>query len=206
MNDTKNSTKKVGRPKKFNRDEALTAAMSVFWKRGFDGASMKNLTDAMGINGPSLYAEFGDKEALYKSAIDCYASNDACAPLVAFETEPNIEDAVRAFFTAAINYASDHESGARGCFLASSVATTAGCVEGVDELLCKAILDTDHRLAFRLQSAIDKGELPPTFPALERARLMFDLRQGFVFRARAGLSADAMMADIDQRVRVVLAE
>ena len=72
-----NGTKKVGRPKTFDRDEALTKAIGVFWKQGYEGASMKLLTDEMGINSPSLYAEFGDKHGLYLEAINSYATNDA---------------------------------------------------------------------------------------------------------------------------------
>ena len=87
-----NDTKKVGRPKKFEREDALMAAVNVFWAKGYDGASMKDLTTAMGINGPSLYAEFGDKHRLYLQAIDKYSNNDACAPLVALEQEDDIEE------------------------------------------------------------------------------------------------------------------
>uniref|UniRef100_A0AAN0NIV3 TetR/AcrR family transcriptional regulator n=1 Tax=Yoonia rhodophyticola TaxID=3137370 RepID=A0AAN0NIV3_9RHOB len=75
----------------------MLKAIGVFWKQGYEGASMKLLTDEMGINSPSLYAEFGDKHALYLEAIERYAQNDACAPLVALETEPDIAKAVRAF-------------------------------------------------------------------------------------------------------------
>ena len=199
-----NDTKKVGRPRKFDQEGALMAAVNVFWAKGYDGASMKDLTQAMGINGPSLYSAFGDKHELYLKAIDRYSNNDACAPLVAFETEPDIELAVLAFMNAAIEYATQHESGTRGCFLSSCVATTAGELDGVDDLLTEAIEDTDERLAKRFDSEKQKGRLPSSFPSLERARLMFDLRQGFVFRARAGLDANVMKSELDQRVRMVL--
>lgn len=198
------NTKKVGRPKKFARHEALLDAVNVFWAKGYDGASMKDLTRGMGINGPSLYATFGDKRELYLQAIDAYASNDACAPLVAFESEADISLAVRAFMEAAIEYATHHQSGAKGCFLASCVATSAGEVEGVQPMLRTAIEETDKRLAARFETEKAKGVLAQDFPALERARLMFDLRQGHVFRARAGLSGEAMSADLDQRTKMVL--
>lgn len=200
-----NSTKKVGRPRGFDMDKALLAAVNVFWTKGYDGASMKDLTEAMGINSPSLYATFGDKHTLYLRAIDRYASNDACAPLVAFESEPDIAAAIGAFMRAAIDYATQHDSGAKGCFLSSCVSTSAGEVEGVQALLGSAILDTDKRLARRFDLAKAEGTLPSDFPSLERARLMFDLRQGHVFRARAGLDPATMLADIEQRVKMVLA-
>ncbi|WP_298922240.1 TetR/AcrR family transcriptional regulator [uncultured Roseobacter sp.] len=199
-----NDTKKVGRPKKFDRDQALLGAISVFWKQGYEGASMKLLTDAMGINSPSLYAEFGDKHALYLEAIDRYANNDACAPLVALESEPDIGLAVRAFFEAAINYSTHHESGARGCFLASCVATSAGHVEGTAEMLRDAIEATDIRITARFDLEKARGTLPSDFPSSDRAKLLFDLRQGLVFRARAGLSDRQLSKDIDKNVAAVM--
>ena len=196
--------KKTGRPLSYNREKVLLAAMHVFWAKGYDGASMKDLTGAMAINGPSLYATFGDKRKLYLEAIDCYASNGACTPLVAFETEPDIAQAVRSFIEAVIDYSTENSSGARGCFLSSSVATSAGEVEGAQELLQRATLDTDARLSRRFELEKAKGALPDNFPSMERARLMFDLRQGYVFRARAGLPPESMIADIEFRVQMIL--
>lgn len=198
------TTKKVGRPKKFDRDTALMSAVNVFWLKGFDGASMTDLTEAMGVNPPSLYAEFGDKLNLYRLAIERYATNDACTPLVAFESEPDIEKAIRAFMNEVVIYATRHDSGAKGCFLSTSVATSAGEVEGVEELLKKAIEATDRRLVKRFDEAKANGTLSQNFPSLERARLMFDLRQGLVFRARAGCSIKSMKSDIDKRVTMIL--
>lgn len=199
-------TKRVGRPKKLNRDDVLLKAINVFWERGYDGASMKHLTDAIGIKSPSLYADFGDKRGLYLEAIERYANNDGCAPLVALEEEEDIADAVRAFFKAAIGYSTQHESGAKGCFLVSCVSTSAGVVEGADTLLKSAIAATDLRIAARFDREKNKGGLPRAFPSLERARLLFDLRQGLVFRARAGISDSELLEDIDKRVGLVLSE
>ncbi|MEJ6393820.1 TetR/AcrR family transcriptional regulator [Gymnodinialimonas sp. 2305UL16-5] len=199
-----NVTKKVGRPKKFDRDQALLNAVGVFWTHGYEGASMKLLTEAMGINSPSLYAEFGDKHGLYLEAIARYAQDDGCAPLVALETEPDIAKAVRAFFEEAIEYSTDHESGARGCFLASCVATSAGHVEGADTLLREAIETTDVRIAARFDLEKARGTLPKDFPSEARARMLFDLRQGLVLRARAGFGASNLAANIDQGVAAVV--
>ena len=198
-------TKKVGRPKTVDRDEALTKAIGVFWKQGYEGASMKLLTDEMGINSPSLYAEFGDKHGLYLEAINSYATNDACTPLVALETVPNIQKAVRAFFEAVVDYSTHHDSGAKGCFLVSCVATSAGHVNGTAELLQDAITSTDKRIMARFEHEVMPGNLPQNFPSADRAKLMFDLRQGMVFRARAGFTDDDLAGDIDKYVSSVLA-
>lgn len=196
--------KRSGRPKKFDRQEALTAALYVFWAKGYDGASLKDLTTAMGINSPSLYAEFGDKQTLYRQAILLYAQDHNCAPLTAFEGEIDIEKAVKAFMAAAIEHATTAENGARGCFLSSCVATSAGELEGVDTLLMNTIEETDLRIAKRFETEKNKGTLPSDFPALERAQLMLDLRQGHVFRARAGFHQDEMTKDLDYRARIIL--
>ena len=152
-----------GRPKKFHRDEALSTALQVFWAKGYDGASIKDLTSAMGINSPSLYAEFGDKLSLYQQAITLYAEDHGCAPMTAFESEPDIELAVRAFMNAAIEHATTNEGGARGCFLSSCVATSAGEVEGVQDLLKQAIIETDQAIAARFEAEKQKGALPADF-------------------------------------------
>lgn len=194
----------MGRPRSFDYDEALLRAMSVFWVKGYDGATMRDLTGAMGITGPSLYATFGDKRDLYLKTIDHYCEADACAPLVALESEEDIEKALHAFLSEVIRSASEHESGAKGCFLASSVVASVGQVEGVAERVEAAIADTEKRLAARFDREIEKGTLPPAFPSRERAALLFDLRQGYMFRGRAGWSSDRMRARIPERIAMLL--
>lgn len=203
MNDTKN--KKIGRPLKFDKNEALTAAVNVFWSKGYEGSSMKDLTTAMGINAPSLYSTFGDKHQLYLQAIDSYTSNDDCGPLVAFESESNIRKAVQAFFKSALEYATTNENGVQGCFLSTCVSTSAGTVDGAQSRLKQAIKDTDIRLAARFEAEKEKGNLPKNFQSLKRAQLMFDLRQGYVLRARAGISIEEMNDDFEDKAEMVLA-
>ncbi len=195
----------MGRPRTFDSRQALTAAMNVFWAKGYDGASLKDLTGAMGISGPSMYAAFGDKRELFLKTIDLYGDVDGCAPVVIFESEPDIRLAVRGFLEEVIKYATAHESGAKGCFLASSVSASIGEVEGVKERVEKAIEDTDRRLASRFDREKENGVLPEDFPSLERARLLYDVRQGYMFRGRAGWTAEAMRQDLDHRVSMILA-
>lgn len=199
-----NNPKRMGRPRTFDEKTALEAAMNAFWAKGYDGASMKDLTSAMGISGPSLYSTFGDKRELYLKTIDFYADVDGCAPVVAFEAEPDIKKAIKDFLTTVVTYSTQAEGGPKGCFLASCVATTVGEVEGVAERMEKAIQDTDERLAGKFRSAIEKGDLPSDFPAHQRGCLLHDMRQGLVHRSRAGWSAETLLADLDDRVAMIL--
>lgn len=197
--------RKTGRPRQFDTDQALLQAIDVFWKKGYDGASMGDLTSAMGINRPSLYAAFGDKHALYLKAIDYYIENNACEPLIAFEAESDITCAVRTFLQTSIDHATQQDAGKLGCFLGSCVPTNACELDGVQERLQQAIEQTDNRLAQRFETEKEKGILDSDFPSLERAYLMFDLCQGYVLRARSGIGRDLMLRHIESRVTTVLA-
>ncbi|WP_368184364.1 TetR/AcrR family transcriptional regulator [Aestuariibius sp. HNIBRBA575] len=166
---------------------------------------MKDLTSAMGISGPSLYAAFGDKRELYLKTIDHYADVDNCAPIVAFESETNIVKAVRDFLESVILYSTAQDGGAKGCFLASCVSTSVGEVDGVSERMEKTIASTDDRLAARFEREKQLGNLPPDFPSKARGALMYDMRQGYVFRTRAGSTAQDLLVDIDDRVQMILA-
>ena len=73
----KRGTAQRGRPRAFDADAALDGALKVFWEKGYDGASLPDLTRAMGINRPSLYAAFGNKESLFRKALDRYAEGPA---------------------------------------------------------------------------------------------------------------------------------
>ncbi len=199
-----NVTKKMGRPRNFDYDTALLRAMKVFWEKGYDGASMRDLTAAMGITGPSLYAAFGDKTELYLKTIDHYISSDACTPLVVLERESDIETALKEFLFEVIRSATDHESGAKGCFIASSVVATTEHVEGVSARVNAIMAEAEDRLTARFQKEIDKGNLPQSFPARFRASMLFDLRQGYMFRGRAGGSKEEMLKDVSERVRMLL--
>ncbi len=197
-------TKKIGRPRSFDYDTALTQAMTVFWEKGYEGASMRDLTAAMGITGPSLYAAFGDKQGLFLKTVDHYCASDACTPLVVLEAEEDIGKALHAFLADVIRSATEHESGAKGCFLASSVVSSAGQVDGIAERLNAVTADAESRLTARFEKEVAKGVLPPDFPARERASMLFDLRQGYMFRGRAGWPAESMIAEIPGRVRLLL--
>src|SRR4051812_42751972 len=90
-----------GRPREFDTEKALERAMHVFWRKGYEGASLTDLTEAMGINRPSLYAAFGDKAALFRRALDKYAAGPGSQVALAL-AEPTARGVVEKLFAAAI--------------------------------------------------------------------------------------------------------
>src|SRR5579862_6084941 len=91
---------RMGRPRSFDADEALDRALAVFWQRGYEGASLSELTQAMGITRPSLYAAYGNKEELFRKALDRYEER-AAGVYAALESRP-ARDAMRAFLIASV--------------------------------------------------------------------------------------------------------
>jgi TetR/AcrR family transcriptional regulator, copper-responsive repressor len=99
--DRVSNAKPRGRPRSFDRDKALERAMHVFWRQGYEGTSVSDLTHAMGINPPSLYAAFGDKERLYLEALGRYQQRRLESMAKWFEEEPTAKAAVRRLLTEA---------------------------------------------------------------------------------------------------------
>src|SRR5438445_4345026 len=91
-----------GRPREFDVDQALDRALNVFWRKGYEGASLPDLTRAMGINRPSLYAAFGNKEALFRKALDRYDDGPAAYVREALE-EPTARAVVEALLRGAVH-------------------------------------------------------------------------------------------------------
>src|SRR6202011_2644122 len=108
-------TRSTGRPRSFDVDKALEAATLVFWRKGYEGTSLSDLTKALGANRPSLYAAFGDKEALFRKALDRYLDGPAASIQEALQ-----EPAARAVVERLLRGASDLNAGPRnpgGCLM-----------------------------------------------------------------------------------------
>src|SRR5271156_2850321 len=98
-----------GRPRGFDAEKVLDRALKVFWRKGYEGASLPDLTGAMGVNRPSLYAAFGNKEALFRKVIDRYASGPAAYVGEALE-EPTARGVVERLFRGAVDLLSQSRS------------------------------------------------------------------------------------------------
>ncbi|WP_227271485.1 TetR/AcrR family transcriptional regulator [Roseobacter weihaiensis] len=192
-----------GRPRIIDRQAALDAAVRLFWERGYDGASLTDLTGAMGLSRPSLYAAFGDKDALFLRALGRYGETIGADPMVAFERAIDIQTATRAFLETSLrsNTAPDMPP---GCLFACCAGTVATQDTRVASFLSQVMEGTAARLTNRFAAATSNGLLTACPTPATRATLTIDMMNAQAIRARAGATREDLMADLDARVDAVL--
>lgn len=180
-----------GRPRSFDRLHALDAALSVFWQYGYEGASLSLLTEAMGINRPSLYAAFGDKAELFRLALARYEElwasqlNDALAAPTARECiELMLTRAARAITTG------PHP---RGCMMVTSALATAPEAAPIAQRLAERRRHAELALTRRLRRAIRECELPPTTNPADLSRFYMSVLRGLSIEALSGATTSQLL-------------
>lgn len=178
---------RTGRPRSFCKDQALDRAMTVFWRHGYEGASMAELTAAMGINSPSLYACFGSKEGLFKAVLDRYDQRR-----IAFMQEvlaaPSAAKVAETFLYGVAGFAID-TSGQNppGCFMLQS--GLACCEDQIPAALARYRAEKEAMLRQRFEQAKADGDLPPDSDPAALARWLGVTANGMCVQAAAGASA-----------------
>ena len=183
-----------GRPRAYDADEALARATAAFWETGFTGTSLDVLSDACGMNRPSLYGAFGDKHALYLTALERYAQAGRAAMDEALRPERALRLGLRRVYEAALKMYFPSGGAARGCFLIGTAATEAMSDEAIRELLQRALRSFDDAFETRLRLAVVSGELPAHANPAVLARMASALLHTLALRSRAGDSRAGLVA------------
>lgn len=181
-----------GRPRSFDRTDALRRAMMLFWKHGYEGTSMADLTAAMGITAPSLYAAFGCKEALFREVVEHYQANEGRFTGEALAADTSAREAIEAMLNgAAVNL------GATGGCLVVTAATKCGADnETVGSYLQENRVSRNDAIHRRLERALEEGELPPGTDTRGLATFYATLLQGMSIQARDGTSKKSLKAAV----------
>ena len=182
-----------GRPRSFDRDEALHRAMMLFWEKGFQATSMSELTAAMGINAPSLYAAFGSKDALYREAMALYEEGDGVELGRQIAEAPSARAAIEAYLmrSAALFTRSGKPA---GCMVVLSVIHGAGTSPQTGAALRDARAEAQAIIEARLRRAVETGELPATCDPAGIASFYVTVQQGMSIRARDGATLPELEA------------
>lgn len=185
-----------GRPRGFDKTEALRRAMEVFWTRGFQGASMAELTAAMGLNAPSVYAAFGDKVALFRAAMALYNETDGAGIWDGIETAPTARDAVTGMLRASAEAFTCGEA-PRGCMVVlSALQSESPHPEICDDLKAMRLRNIDL-LERRFERARNDGELPNGSDCRAIAVYVTTLQHGMSIQARDGANRETLSAVVD---------
>ncbi|HSV53190.1 MAG TPA: TetR/AcrR family transcriptional regulator [Burkholderiaceae bacterium] len=178
-----------GRPRNFDAEDALDQAVEVFWRHGYQGASLSELTQAMGLNKPSLYGAFGDKEALYLKALQRYREQRLAGHAAQLATEPDARRAVEGFLQGMTDLFTD-EALPGGCFIVNGSADTgsANTPAAVTEALHQGLLANEECLRERLLLARDEGQLPKNTNVAALAAMYLSLIAGIAVLAKSGAS------------------
>lgn len=196
-----NVTPTVGRPRAFDEDAVLDRAIEVFWRHGYEGASLTALTGAMGINRPSLYATFGSKQELFQRAFTRYHETQVATARAALD-RPTAYAAVEAFLRSSADGLTA-ESHPPGCLSVQGGLACSPENAGIAEILATGRAATESALVERLSRAADEGDLAPGLDARALARFVMALSEGHAVHAAAGTRREDLQASVDIALRAL---
>jgi AcrR family transcriptional regulator len=185
----------MGRHREFDLDKALDAALSVFWQKGYEGTSFEDLTQATGVARPGLYSAFGNKETLFRKAIDRYDEKHMTYLREAL-AEPKIRDVMRRFFEGAINVQTLGGVG-RGCAVVNGALACSDETEPIRQELIARQKTTEHAWHARFERARREGELPPSTDCAVLASYVMAVNQGLGVQAKAGAPKARLAAIVE---------
>ena len=177
-----------GRPREFDVDEALDRALRVFWRRGYEGATLPDLTRAMGINRPSLYAAFGCKEELFRKTLDRYVEGPAAYVREALN-EPTARAVAERLLGGTIDLLTDRRN-PRGCLVVQGALACGETAESVRRELGARRVAGEVGLRQRFERARADGDLPAETDPADLARYVVTVMWGMAVQAAGGASRE----------------
>jgi AcrR family transcriptional regulator len=195
------SARPRGRPRTFDERGALEKAIQVFWSKGYDGVTVDDLVEGMGVGRPSLYSIFGDKRTLFLRVLKMYAEKKGALAATALLAPPTLRDSLHAFMKNAVETATEKGS-ATGCLL-ECIAPLVDDAE-VRKFLKTTVAAGADLVERRFRDGIRAGEIPRGFPVAARASQVLDLARGLTMRARMGTSRKMLLHDAAEAADLVL--
>lgn len=201
--DTQSCAKKGrGRPKVFDREAALDKAMTLFWQYGYEATSLSDLVEATGAKAPTLYAEFVNKEGLFRAVLDHYiarfaSKNEACL----FCEEQTVVEALRNYFVAVATCFTSKDTPA-GCFMINTSAALAASSKEIAKTIKSRHAVQEQTLSQFLQLRQSRGEIPADKNVAELALFLSCILRGMSVSAREGASFETLMQIADTTLRL----
>lgn len=188
-----------GRPREFCVEQALAAALRIFWQRGYEGASMAELTTAMGITKPSLYAAFGNKEALFRKALDLY-EREKTAYIGPALAEPSSRRVAERLLNGALAMQTNAMD-PKGCLGVISSVACSQAAASVRECVIERQRSSLDAIVDRFDRARQEGDLPPDTNPEGLARYLIAILQGLTVQAGMGATEAELKGLVDTALR-----
>src|SRR5262245_18551060 len=183
---------RTGRPREFDRDEALQRAMKLFWAQGYEGTTLADLQKAMGgITAPSFYAAFGSKEELFREAVELYKKTQGAPIMMALAEGPTARSSVEAMLRAAAKSVCG-QNNPRGCLMVLGGINCSPANKGVEDFLREQRAIREKVIRQRLRRGIADGELPASTDVNGLVSFYTSIVDGMAIRARDGASRKAL--------------
>lgn len=190
----------AGRPREFDTDAALDKALEVFKQKGYEGASLPDLTNAMGISRPSLYAAFGNKEELFQKALDRYNRNMS-EKIAETLNAPTARAAVENLLMNVID--SNKCKGAKGCLNVQAALVCGEEAETVKQELSARRARIEWMLRQRFERALAEGDLPAGTSAADLACLIATVMYGMAVQVNGGIAPDTLRGMVSMTVAAI---
>jgi AcrR family transcriptional regulator len=192
-------TRAAGRPREFDRDEALRAAALLFWKHGFSGTSTRGLSTALGISSSSLYAAFGSKSDLFNEAVRTYAQRYSAIYDAAL-AEPTLEKVVSRVLLDSAREFGRTADGHPGCLTSSAVMADASSTLDVRKYVTDLQHRDEERLRERMEREVAAGEASRVIEPAALAGLVQTLWHGLAARADLGASPEELVSAAESAI------
>jgi AcrR family transcriptional regulator len=195
------SSRRTGRPRSFDIDRALDRVLQVFWRKGYEGTSLSDLTKAARVNRPSLYAAFGDKETLFRKALDRYLTGPA-----AYTQEALKEPTARAVVERLLRGAADLNTAPRnpgGCLTVQGALACGDAGDSIRQELVACRAAGEAALRRRFQRAKSERDLPADTDPADLARYVAAIIYGMAVQAAGGASRDKLQQVIEMALRTL---
>ena len=195
--------KRRGRPREYDPDAALARATDSFWERGYSGTSLDELSEATGMNRPSLYGAFGDKRDLYLKALARYWESSLSAIDEMLDYDRPLRVSLQRLYDTALSSYLAGQSGPRGCFAIGTATTEALRDAQIRASLANGLRNIDEAFAARIRFARDRGELPDEADPDALAMLASATLHTLAIRSRAGGTRTALRAIVDTTLDII---
>jgi TetR/AcrR family transcriptional regulator, copper-responsive repressor len=196
--------KRRGRPRAYEPEVALGKALDLFRKQGFAATSLDDLSEATGMNRPSLYGAFGDKRELYIKSYQRYREDARAAMVEIFRQEMPVRQRLERIFASALNIYLSGETGPRGCFTVVTAASEAVADPEIRAMVLDGLSELDKAFTNCFRRAREKGELPESADPVVLARVASATVHSIAIRSRARVPRKELEAIVKGAVDVMV--